>query len=199
MDDQSDERHSHSGDEVRLGARESVDIVIVDYDPAWPLRFENERARIVASLGSRAQATEHVGSTSVAGLAAKPIVDICVIVADSSDEASYLPDLEQAGYVLRVREPEWHEHRMLRTRARDVHVHVFSTGTAEVDRMLLFRDWLRQHSDDRALYERTKRDLAATGWPTMQDYANAKTEVIESTIARARHGSLGNNAGPSRH
>ena len=117
MDDQPEERHSDPADEVLLGGLEKVDIVIADYDPAWPLRFESEHAKIKAALGSRAHAVEHVGSTSVAGLAAKPIVDICVLVADSSDEEAYVPDLEHVGYVLRVREPEWHEHRMFRTRA----------------------------------------------------------------------------------
>jgi GrpB-like predicted nucleotidyltransferase (UPF0157 family) len=197
MDDQPEERHSDPANEGLLGGQEKVDIVIADYDPAWPLTFEREHAKIKAALGSRAHAVEHVGSTSVAGLAAKPIVDICVLVADSSDEEAYVPDLEHVGYVLRVREPEWHEHRMFRTRARDVHVHVFSSGTPEVDRMLRFRDWLRQHSDDRDLYERTKRHLAATDWPTMQHYADAKTEVIEYVLMRARDASFGKDARPS--
>jgi GrpB-like predicted nucleotidyltransferase (UPF0157 family) len=197
MNDQPEERHSEPAEEALVGGLEKVDIVIADYDPAWPLRFESERAKIMAALGSQAHAIEHVGSTSVAGLAAKPIIDICVIVADSSDEVAYVPDLEHAGYVLRVREPWWHEHRMFRTRARDVHVHVFSSGTREVDRMLRFRDWLRRHSDDRDLYERTKRHLAATDWPTMQHYADAKTEVIEYVLARARDDSLDKDVGPS--
>ena len=115
--------------------------------PTWPQRFEFEQQRIEAALGVQALSVEHIGSTSVFGLVAKPIIDICVVVEDSSDEASYVPDLEAVGYELRVREPDWHEHRMLRTAAHDVHVHVFTFGSAEIDRHLAFRDCLRANDD----------------------------------------------------
>ena len=129
---------------------------------------------------------EHIGSTSVPGLAAKPVIDILVVVTDSADESAYLPRLEAAGYVLRVREPDWNEHRMLRTPERDVHVHVYSAGCPEVERTLAFRDRLRRNGDDRRRYERTKRELAAREWPDMNAYAEAKTEVIESILDAAR-------------
>ena len=119
------------------------------------------------------------------GLVAKPIIDICVVVEDSSDEASYVPDLEAAGYELRVREPDWHQHRMLRTAAHDVHVHVFTLGSSEIDRYLAFRDWLRANDADRDLYASTKRSLAQQDWPTMQHYADAKTDIVEAILARA--------------
>jgi len=170
---------------VITGGEEQVDIVVLDYDPAWPLRFEAERARIVAALGPRALAVDHIGSTSVPGLAAKPIIDICVTVADSADETSYLGALVEAGYELRVREPEFHEHRMLRAPAGDVHVHVFTVGSEEITRYLVFRDWLRVDDADRARYEQTKQTLAQRAWPTMQHYADAKTDVVESILARA--------------
>lgn len=128
------------------------------------------------------------GKTSVVGLAAKPIVDICVVVADSSEEASYVPDLERAGYRLRVREPDWHEHRMLRTETRDVHVHVFTVGSSEIERYLVFRDRLRANDEDRALYSATKRRLAEKDWPTMQHYADAKDGVIALIVERASTG-----------
>jgi GrpB-like predicted nucleotidyltransferase (UPF0157 family) len=164
---------------------EKVAIVIADYDSGWPERFEVERARIAAALGPRAGAIEHIGSTSVPGLPAKPIIDICLVVADSSDEASYVPFLSDAGYELRVREPDAHEHRMLRTRERDVHVHVFTDGSTEIGRLLVFRDWLRVDDADRALYAETKRRLARKNWPTRQHYAEAKTEVVEAILERA--------------
>ena len=128
-----------------------------------------------------------MGSTSVPGLAAKPCVDILLVVADSSDEAAYVPPLEAAGYVLRIREPDWYEHRMFRRPDRSVQIHVFSreSGATEVERMLLFRDRLRARPEERALYEQTKRALAARRWPTVQHYADAKGEVVESIIARA--------------
>jgi GrpB-like predicted nucleotidyltransferase (UPF0157 family) len=185
-------QRSHPGNEGHCYRRdahrrwcEKVAIIVVDHDPAWAQRFEVEKTRITTALGERALAVEHIGSTSVPDLAAKPIVDICVVVADSSDEATYLPDLESAGYLLRVREPDWHEHRMLRTTARDVHVHVYTVGSSEIVRNLAFRDWLRGNDEDRALYESTKRTLAEQDWPTMQHYADAKSDVIETILVRA--------------
>jgi GrpB-like predicted nucleotidyltransferase (UPF0157 family)/GNAT superfamily N-acetyltransferase len=156
--------------------------VIADYDPAWPRRFDAERGRITGALAGAALRIEHVGSTAVPGLAAKPIVDVVVTVSDVGDEASYGPALERAGYELRVREPE---HRMFRTPARDVHVHVWSDGNQEVDRTLAFRDRLRKSAADRREYERLKRSLAAREWDDMDHYANAKGPPIEAILARA--------------
>src|SRR5215203_5558562 len=171
--------------EVMIGEIEKRAIVIADYDPAWPGRFRPEEAKIRTALGEVALSVEHVGSTSVPGLAAKPIVEILLVVEDSGDEASYLPALEAAGYVLRVREPDFDEHRMFRTPEKDVHVHVFSEGSPEIDRYLLLRERLREDKGDRELYARTKRELANREWPSKHHYAEAKTEVIEGIIARA--------------
>ena len=171
--------------EVIIGEVEPQNIVVVDYDPAWTERFRREEARIRSSLGEAALSVEHIGSTSVPGLAAKPIVDILLVVEDSGAEPSYVPALEAAGYVLRVREPNFDEHRMLRTPEKDVHLHVFSAGSPEIERYLLLRDHLRDNEEDRKLYARTKRELASRDWPSMQHYAEAKTGVIEGIIARA--------------
>ena len=165
---------------------EKVAVVLVEYDPNWPQRFEFEKERIEAALAGHALFIEHIGSTSVVGLVAKPIIDICLVVEDSSDEAAYVPDLEAAGYELRVREPDWHEHRMLRTAARDVHLHVFTVGSPEIDRHLAFRDRLRANDADRELYASTKRALAQRDWPAMQHYADAKTDVVEEILARVQ-------------
>lgn len=172
-------------EEVLIGGIEKRRIVVVDYDPAWPAQFQKHAAILAAALGGRAGGIEHVGSTSVPGLAAKPIVDVDVVVEDSSDEASYLPALVQAGYVLRVREPDWHQHRMFRTPELDVHIHVFSVGCVEVARHLAFRDRLRSCAEDRLLYESVKRKLAQEEWPDMNAYAAAKSEVVEAILARA--------------
>jgi len=166
-----------------IGGIEKREIKIFDYDPDWPGRFEVHRRIISDALGDSALRIEHIGSTSVPGLGAKPIVDILVVVQDSADESTYLPHLKAAGYVLRVREPEWNEHRMFRTPEKDVHVHVYSTGCPEIQRNLIFRDRLRQNADDRRRYEQTKRELARKDWSHMDEYAAAKTEVIESIIA----------------
>jgi GrpB-like predicted nucleotidyltransferase (UPF0157 family) len=160
-------------------------IPIVNYDPRWPILFEREAGRIRAAVGERALRIEHAGSTSVPGLAAKPIIDILLAVADSADEAAYVPALEAAGYVLRIREADWHEHRMFKGPDTDINLHVFSRGCPEIDRTLRFRDWLRGQPDDRDLYARTKLELAAKEWKYVQNYADAKTAVIEEILARA--------------
>ena len=152
------------------------------YDPSWPARFEQERRRILEALGPAARRVDHIGSTAVEGLCAKPIVDIDVSVPDPADEDDYLPALERAGYRLRVREPE---HRMLRTSARDVHVHICRAGSPWERRHLLFRDWLRANAADRDLYAAVKTELAARVWAATNDYADAKTGVIEEIMQRA--------------
>ena len=161
-------------------------ILIVDYDPRWPDLFLREAERVHAALGPRALRIEHVGSTSVPGLPAKPIIDMILGVADSANEPGYVPDLEKAGYVLRIRETDWHEHRMFRRSDTEVHLHVFLAVCPEIDRMLLFRDWLRRHAEDRDLYARTKRELAQQDWKYGQNYADAKTAVVEEILSRAR-------------
>lgn len=160
-------------------------IHLAEYDAAWATMFDREAARIRGALGAAAVGIEHVGSTSVPGLAAKPLIDIALTVADSSDETAYVPALEAAGYVLRIREPEWYEHRLFRGPDVAVLVHVFSVGCPEVDRMVMFRDHLRTDEADRTLYERTKRELAARRWKYVQHYANAKSEVVAEIMTRA--------------
>ena len=160
-------------------------VALAEADPAWPQRYEEHARRIRAVLGETAKRVEHIGSTAVPSLAAKPIVDILLVVEDSADEGSYLPHLEAAGYQLRVREPDFDEHRMLRTPSRDVHLHVFPTGSSEVDRYLVLRDHLRSDPEARGLYQARKRELAGREWPTMDHYAQAKGEIIEAMIAEA--------------
>lgn len=160
-------------------------IEIRDYDPAWPGLYEREAARIRSTLGDRVLRLEHAGSTSVPGLPAKPIIDMVLEVPDSADEPAYLPDMEAAGYVLVIREPEWFEHRVFKGPDTNVNLHVFSAGCAEADRMLRFRDWLRTNAADRELYARTKRELAARDWKYVQQYADAKTAVVHQIMARA--------------
>jgi GrpB-like predicted nucleotidyltransferase (UPF0157 family) len=179
-----------SDDEIaaaRIGPPEVLDrpITLAEYDSAWPVLYEREAARIRAALADRALLIEHVGSTSVPGLAAKPHIDVLLAVADSSDEASYVPALEDAGYVLHIREPGWHEHRNFRGLETELNLHVFSEGCVEIERMLRFRDHLRRNKTDRLLYERTKRELAQRTWKYGQHYADAKTTIVEEILARA--------------
>jgi GrpB-like predicted nucleotidyltransferase (UPF0157 family) len=180
----------HPGDEldryldsVLIGGREPVTLVISHYDSAWPSRFAELGGRIESALGAGALAVEHIGSTSVPGLAAKPIIDVLVVVADVAEERSYVPALEDAGFVLRVREAG---HRMFRTPGRDVHIHVYSSGDHAIRDYLDLRDWLRVDESDRALYANVKRDLAKRPWSDMNHYAEAKSDVIQQVLHRAR-------------
>jgi GrpB-like predicted nucleotidyltransferase (UPF0157 family) len=160
-------------------------IVLEDYNPAWPAHFDEEAAAVRRALGDRVLALEHVGSTSVPGLAAKPIIDIILVVADSADEAAYVPALEAAGYVLRIREPNWHQHRLFKGPNRNVNLHVFSTGCGEIARTLALRDRLRLSDSDRAAYEMLKRDLTKRHWKYVQHYADAKGEFINALLKRS--------------
>lgn len=161
-------------------------VLIADYDPRWPALYQREADRIRSVLGDRVLLIEHVGSTSVPGLPAKPIIDLSMVVADAADEDAYLPDLTAAGYRLIIREPEWYEHRCFKGPDTNINLHVFSPGSAEVERHLLFRDWLRGHDGDRDRYAAAKRELAARDWTYIHEYADAKTEVITEILARAR-------------
>lgn len=160
-------------------------VTLVEPDPAWPDAFRRESERIHQTLGPVVLRLEHTGSTSVPGLAAKPIIDMLLVVADSSDETTYVPALETAGYRLVIREPDWHEHRVFKGPDTNVNLHVLTSGDSEIDRVLDFRDWLRTHDEDRAWYERAKRELAARNWAYVQNYADAKTAVVEAIIERA--------------
>jgi GrpB-like predicted nucleotidyltransferase (UPF0157 family) len=161
-------------------------IDLAEYSADWPVFFAREADRIRAVLGDGVLQLEHVGSTSIPGLAAKPIIDILLAVRDSADEQAYVPSMEAAGYFLRIREPEWYEHRLFKGSDTNVNLHVFSEGCPEIERMLFFRDRLRSNAEERELYERTKRELAKRVWKYVQDYADAKSEVVEGIIARAR-------------
>jgi GrpB-like predicted nucleotidyltransferase (UPF0157 family)/GNAT superfamily N-acetyltransferase len=171
------------GDEILIGGIEVRSIVLADYNDSWPLKFREHATAIKKAMGSGAVAVEHVGSTAVPNIAAKPIIDVLLVVEDSGNESEYLPLMTGIGYELRVREPEWHEHRMFRTEARDVHVHVFSQGCVEISRMLTFRNRLRRSKEDRLRYELTKRRLAAKGMRDMNAYAEAKSEIVKSILS----------------
>jgi GrpB-like predicted nucleotidyltransferase (UPF0157 family) len=170
-------------------------VTLAEYDPQWPALFDREAARIRAVLGDAAVRVEHVGSTSVPGLAAKPIIDILLAVPDSADEQAYAPALEAAGYVLRDREPDWFEHRLFRGPDTNINLHVFTVGAAEIDRMLLFRDRLRADDADRDAYLQVKRDLAKRAWRHVQHYTDSKTAIVQQIMARASAASQQNQPG----
>lgn len=175
-----------------VGERQPLNgtIHLAPYDPEWPLLFGRLKHRICEALENDVLLLEHVGSTSVPGLSAKPIIDMVLAVADSGNEAAYVARLETRGFELRIREPDWYEHRLLKSSDIKANLHVFSDGCEEIGQMLLFRDWLRNHDDDRLLYEETKRELAARIWKYTQNYADAKSKVVQEIMARARRNQI---------
>ena len=172
---------------ITIGAPVRIDgpIVLALPDPAWPRTYATEAAAVRAILGERVVLLEHCGSTSVPGLPAKPIIDIVLEVVDSADEPAYVPDMEAAGYVLRIREPDWYEHRLFKGPRVNVNLHVFSAGCPKTRRMLAFRDHLHADDADRERYRRTKEELAARDWRYVQHYADAKSAVVAEIMVRA--------------
>jgi GrpB-like predicted nucleotidyltransferase (UPF0157 family) len=193
---------SSDGEPEYLIPREPAHTVVLsEPDPGWADSYAVEEIRIRAAVGQALVELHHAGSTSVPGLAAKPIIDIVLLVRDSTDEESYAPALQAAGYRFQLRERHWHEHRLFKSglphfaspeREDDVdrdrqkvNLHVFTAGSSEAHRMLVFRDWLRTHPADRELYEQTKRTLASRRWQVVQDYADAKSTVVGEIMQRA--------------
>jgi GrpB-like predicted nucleotidyltransferase (UPF0157 family) len=166
-----------------LGPPKPTVVEIMPYDEEWPARYAALDLEIRAALGPVALDVDHVGSTSVPGLAAKDIIDIDLTVADPTDENRYVPPLERLGYVLTVREPSFHEHRCLTLPDPNVNLHVFGPDCPESIRHRMFRDWLRSHPDDRELYERAKR-LAVPGGGHVMDYNRRKQDVLREIYDR---------------
>jgi GrpB-like predicted nucleotidyltransferase (UPF0157 family) len=168
---------------VRVGGP-SRPVEVVPYDEAWPAQYADVAARIRSALGDRVLLLEHVGSTSVPGLAAKPVIDVNLVVADSGDEPAYVPALEAAGFTLRVREPDWEEHRVLAHEDPKTNLHVWSPGSNELARTRMFRDWLRDHPDDRAAYGALKTELATRDFAEVMDYNNHKSALVYDLYER---------------
>ncbi len=167
-----------------------VTVTIVDYDDSWPLRFEAEAVAVREALGPVGLRVDHVGSTSVPGLAAKPIVDLQVSVASLQPMDTYREPLRSIGY----EHFEWLNEDGVDDYPyfakppeppRAFHIHVAESGSYHERRHLAFRDWLRAHPEDAAAYERVKRNLATREWATTDEYANAKTAFIVTVTAKA--------------
>jgi len=169
------------------GRPPAAPIAVVDPDPSWPAQFAEIARRVRGALGDRVLELDHVGSTSVAGLPAKPIIDVDLTVADSADESAYVPVLESAGFRLLFREPSWHGHRFLVSATPAANLHVWSPDSPEVIRHRLFRDWLREHADDRARYAEVKVAAAAATNAAGKDvafYNQQKQAVIRELLDR---------------
>jgi GrpB-like predicted nucleotidyltransferase (UPF0157 family) len=172
-------------------------IVVAEYDDRWPADFDRVSTAIGDAIGRRALEIHHVGSTSVPGLPAKPVIDVDLVVADPADEAAYIPELVAVGFLHAIREPWWHEHRLLKLEDPAAHLHVFGPDCPEIVRHLMFREWLRAHPDDLGTYAEAKRAAAAEmnarpGGGTGMDYNRHREPVVRAIYDRMfrAHGML---------
>ena len=159
-------------------------VILLPYDSKWAEMYESEAAIIREALGEKALVLEHVGSTSVPGLIAKPCIDITLGVAESAHEEAYAPELDAAGFVLRRREPDWHEHLVFKSERINVNLHVWTIGSIELGRHIAFRDWLRSHPEDRDDYADAKREIASGNFEHMNQYADAKDEIVRRILGK---------------
>jgi GrpB-like predicted nucleotidyltransferase (UPF0157 family) len=169
------------------GRPAATPIAVVDADPSWPAQFVQLAGRIQRAVGDRVLELEHVGSTSIPDLPAKPIIDIDLTVADASDEAAYVPALERVGFVLQIREPRWHQHRCLAAASPRANLHVWSPNSPEAIRHHMFRDWLRDHPDDRLRYADAKRssvDASNAAHEDVMAYNLRKQPVVREILDR---------------
>jgi GrpB-like predicted nucleotidyltransferase (UPF0157 family) len=169
---------------VRVGPRKARPIQVVEHDPEWTEQFSYLRSVIETALGERALAVRHVGSTSVQGLWAKPVIDVDLIVTDAGREADYLPQLEPAGFRLTIREPDWEQHRCLTFDTPNCNLHVFGPDAVEPQRHLAFREWLATHPKDRSVYAALKRELAEERFADVMDYNNRKGGLVYDIYER---------------
>ena len=171
---------------VSGNAEHNQTIILKPYDENWPVLFEREKQRISTILKDKALMIEHIGSTSVPGLIAKPIIDILLVVEDAGKEEDYVVDLVSHGYILRIKEPDFENHHMFLGPDTDIHLHVFSQGSKEIEKYLFFRNYLRAHQEARELYANTKKTLAKKKWKYVQNYADAKSDVVQQIMDAAR-------------
>ncbi|KAL7939146.1 grpb/dephospho-CoA kinase [Trichoderma chlorosporum] len=178
------------GEEVERVAHRRIKfpIEIVEPDPSWPEAFNAFKSSIVSALGPTLVSLEHVGSTSVPGLPAKPVIDMDLTVVDVLDEASYVPQLEAAGFHFLFREPGWHQHRFLVGYEPSANLHVFGPDCSETVRHKIFRDWLRKTPADREQYGAVKKVAAEASRKaneTMNEYNDRKNDTIQQILDRA--------------
>ncbi|MBE3002414.1 GrpB family protein [Nocardiopsis sp. HNM0947] len=171
-----------------LASKNLVDgrVYLAEPDPKWPYLFEREALRIRQALGERVLLLEHVGSTAVPGLIAKPCVDILLCVDEPADEDAYVPDLEKVGYTLAIRKPDWHDHRVLGGNQVNINLHVFAPECEQVGFLLRLRDHLCEDADARARYTEVKTALAERTWDHILEYVDAKTEVVQELLDQAK-------------
>jgi GrpB-like predicted nucleotidyltransferase (UPF0157 family) len=171
--------------EVVGGPSSNEPIELVPYDPSWPAQFDAIKARLVDALGATARRVDHVGSTAVPGLIAKPIIDAQLSVPDHADEDAFAPHIAALGWPLRARSPGERYFRPPNGAPRIVHLHVCDHGGEWERRHLLFRDYLRAHAERCASYSALKSELAEKYRDDRLAYVDGKTAFVEQTLADA--------------
>ena len=167
-----------------IGESDPEPISLTEASAAWPEQFVSLKARLASALGSGVR-IEHVGSTSIPGIAAKPIIDIQVSVPDLADESRFVPAIESVGIPLRMREPDLGHVYFRDKQPRTVHIHVCQAGSKWERVHLLFRDYLRTHPEAARAYEDMKRAAAVAYGDDRIAYTEAKGPFIESVLAAA--------------
>jgi GrpB-like predicted nucleotidyltransferase (UPF0157 family) len=173
-------------------------ILVLDYDPQWPILFEKEKEAIIAALGSKVLLLEHIGSTAVPGLAAKPVIDIAVGVQSLVDAPVLIPCLEQLGYIydsiLEQLVPErrffWKGTPMIHT----YHLHLAEPDHPVLRKPLQFRDYLRTHPDAVEQYGVLKRELAKRYVQDLDAYVAGKTSFVENVMLQIKSDDEGHRA-----
>lgn len=164
----------------------NVRIEIVDYDARWPRQYEEERRRVAAALGATVKSIEHIGSTSVPGLSAKPIIDLLVTVAWLGPAGPYIGPLGSLGYTFFSVLGNMDRRTFGKGSPHTHHVHIVQHGGEEHMRPLIFRDYLRTHPEEARQYDALKRALAARFRNDRRAYNQGKTDFIRSIVAKAQ-------------
>lgn len=168
-------------------------VVIVEYDPQWPMLFEEEKARVLEVTGNKVLAVEHIGSTAVPGLGAKPIIDMMAGVQGLAEADQCILLLRKIGYTSFTPEPQDSDHYYCCGKGPHsvgYHLHLVRFKSHEWEKHLLFRDCLRNHSEVAQQYYELKKELAARYHSNRGTYTKTKTSFIESVIAKASSGTL---------
>lgn len=160
-------------------------VILEKYDPAWPALFEKEKKLILEACGGRIHSVEHIGSTSVPGLGAKPIIDILLGVTKLQDIIDSIPALEELGYKYKSDFEHTMPYRRYFSKPDAYHIHSVEITSEFWKRHMNFRNYLRTHDDVRDDYFRLKASLAEKEWDDRNDYAFAKTEFIQGIEKKA--------------
>jgi GrpB-like predicted nucleotidyltransferase (UPF0157 family) len=161
-------------------------VILSEYDPKWPIEFEKEKKLITSAVGPVDILIEHVGSTAVAGLCAKPIIDILIGIPNFADGFSLVAPLEEIGYEFKGKNGIIGRHFFAKGLLRTHHIHMVEKNSTFWKEHVLFRDFLRNNDIDKQKYALLKKNLAQAYKSDRDGYTNAKADFIRSIIQKAQ-------------